>query len=617
MINSLQIWKKLTTLGLPTQNRILDKKVQLSNFVAIIAVLNSLFCIFYFAKIANGFVSIVCFFNLLTQSLTLYLNYTKHFFLSRILLVYGIIAGLLASTIVANHILDVIGYFFAAIAIPFLVFRAQEKWPISLALVLSILIPCAIKLARILSIMTEPNIVNPAGLPLTFLVNALSIFSTLGLTLYFWFVNIQSEKKLRLSYEKISQEKKKTQSVMDSVEEAILMIDTHGLILPQFSHFTKTLFNLDKNQITGQAIARLIRGYVIEEVENLDKMDMTLKNILGGSLENFEQHRSLLITDLILNIDGVKKITRAKWQPIVQDRSVIGLLLILRDDSQYLYLEEQKRELQAKQRWELTLIEEIVHSERKGIESILEQLKKACLKVELADSQQFLKTCQDLEGNSSIQHLQSLRNLISRHDRQIAKQNEDGKPVDLAEMAKELDILVSDYQRILYNILSQPNRNMYKNSELNNLSDCLRPVFPLLEKYMDSTHQQLASVSIESNFHHWQSWQLDLILEFLQNSFAFSLNDPKPAAMVVEGAGVDYQCICLQEGKKVSLTFKIPKAATLGQNRIILEQLVESRNATAQFTTDQDRHWIEIFLSIPIAQETTGQIPGLKELIGA
>ncbi len=159
----------------------------------------------------------------------------------------------------------------------------------------------------------------------------------LALAVISLFVVLFAVKKER----EVQQQKRKTESILDNLEEGVLLINSKGLIEPGYSRYLMSLLDLTADP-AGQPVLDSIFSKLAMSQEERSLLDSTLTAILGENEIAWEMN-ALTLPTKVTTLTEPKRILELHWQPIRFPKStdIQRILLGIRDITERQHLQDQ------------------------------------------------------------------------------------------------------------------------------------------------------------------------------------------------------------------------------------------------------------------------------------
>ncbi|MDQ3230862.1 MAG: ATP-binding protein [Pseudobdellovibrionaceae bacterium] len=406
---------------------------------------------------------------------------------------------------------QIIVYGFPLTIALFLIFDPNEKVALYSLLSFSIIILIGGNLA---ALYWEPIFV-PANAPFMryFSTVASSQALVLSALIYksFFDENFRSEKKIMDAAHIIYEQKVKLQAVFDSVEEAILTINSEGLIQEGFSSFTEALIGRSQNQIIGQNALDLFVSAAHHDRDQIDQCRTALEMSLGSHIVQWEVNRSLILTELEFTFGGRRKFLNLNWQPIVKDEVIIGFLLLCRDVSIHHLHDQMKQQEQERAEALLTLVSAIMKTNRQAIEGFLSKSIKKLSNINPDNRNSVLFELHTVKGVARSLGLQGVATEV--HGIETTLASEAMKSSEIGEKLQALVSLLEENQRLLMELVG--NDASTSSPILHNLYDLVSQNMSNLYSLLEKHQIEFESFHVDDRVWGWSPEALECMNEAL------------------------------------------------------------------------------------------------------
>lgn len=149
--------------------------------------------------------------------------------------------------------------------------------------------------------------------------------------------------RLHEALETVTSQSQKIREIMEQIDQGILTLDTQLRIEKDYSHHLLKLFPSAGEDLAGTPILELIFQDTGHSGEDIQKARESLAACLGEEAINWDLNSDHLPLQLQYAWGGSTKTYELRWNPIIEGRTIIRVLLTIRDRSKELALEDQVR----------------------------------------------------------------------------------------------------------------------------------------------------------------------------------------------------------------------------------------------------------------------------------
>lgn len=249
---------------------------------------------------------------------------------------------------------------------------------------------------------------------------AYAFYVSLALGLILYFVASQKSKRQRIAEqnrlleakvaertEALAQKNKDIQAMLGNMRQGLFAIDEYGTIHHEYSAHLESIF--EKPHLAGVEATKLLFGHCNLTPDVINQTEVSLATMIGMDLLNYELNVHLLVNEYEAIVNGRAKILSVDWSPIVENDTVVKLMVSVRDITELKVLE---RESKIKQR-ELLIIGQLLKLSDQSYRGFHESAKQCLTRnfllfaedaaVTHADIATLFSNMHTLKGNSRTQ----------------------------------------------------------------------------------------------------------------------------------------------------------------------------------------------------------------------
>lgn len=364
-------------------------------------------------------------------------------------------------------------------------------------------------------------------------------------------LNQNLEDKVLIRTNELQNEKNKINSILDSIDQGIITINSSFKIDDTISKKTSEILSLTSKDIIGNNLINLLKNISNMSNEKIEFIKSCFTTCFNEELWTWDLNKNLLPSEAIIKCNDKNKYIILEWAPIVDHENLIrNITITIKDITKQKEFEEE----QSRQNEKIEILKNIVQAGQNKISSFIERSMKTIQSFDddLIDgfNIQTAKKLHSVKGEARILGLGKISELTHHCEDQL-NQDQTVDKIEFTNGVKNIIKILNAYEAVLVEYFNDAQK--YKASGLN---DLLGIHIANFHNRLYKENIPISSINIQDNFINWN----ESILELFNEVFLHILNNSADHGYIFP----------IKEGSKI-IEAKIEIKTFIQDNDVIIE----------------------------------------------